>query len=601
VIPSGAQIVDLLSKHPIFGLLLPAIAKKIWRRLAHDVYVALNTYDVSELIEAGVPWDIAESIANEWKRYTREIAVTQWLHDVPLSGAARTRAYRIVPYLAHLDLSNPYHAHPLLPWKVIDARPDSGLPEYAQERLLSACESVFLVGGRLRSDSLDEKALLERITGRLNDAAAARLALASATKLKRLVELETPVGRRFVNRGIATIMGALALRLRNQSMCKVDTSGRGTTSCSLVIEETDLMSECVATAILFRKYPTGRHIVPCLSHTQDVADQQSLVGSLRESSADNFDGDHVIVHRAHALDLLTLNKLIHLFPTSKALILAGKSYGVHASHEHQPFRAIAQCGKFPVVRPSRPVKTDSPPRNGEFSDQIAFVAAAHSENSNLTCEIVSCENEIEELLAQYRIAIDSGNAVIISDDTDRIAELNTRLQNELIDELSEDEGEPDSVRIHGNAAATIHTPVTWVYRDLTCSRLPGVMGKLSDVVARPPYVLKGSYPVSTPASAEFPDDQRVQLSKADLADLQPAFALNLESASLGSWSTVVLDCQAGVNIDRNWLRSASSLASGRVVFVRSAFVSAAGAEDRSLVSPDPFFLSLLTMEARDGT
>ncbi|MEX3939855.1 hypothetical protein AB4Y44_09935 [Paraburkholderia sp. BR10937] len=597
VMPTGEQIVDLLSMHPRFGLLAPNVARKIWRKLADDLYVALELYDIVELIRAGVPVDIADSIALEWRRYKRELTVTDWLSAVSLSGAALQRVYRVIPHLTHLNLSNPYHAFPLIAWKEINSRPDSNRTEYASERMLTACESAFYFSGQLCCNSLDEGILFQRVSRRLEDRPAALAGIACAVESARLVELDTSSGRRYVNRGIAIIMESLALVLRIQNVRPTGEVSEGASVAPLLIVETDSVSEKVASETLFSQYPNGRHVVPTLIEWQSGVQQIPLTQLLQRSQGVESK-QIIVVHRAHALDLLTLNKLLHLVSEPNSIILAGRRTGRLASREHQPFQAITKCGRFPVIRLAPSGESNLPLSEAGPPDPTAFVAAVNLVRSKLPSEIVRCEDAIEELLAQSRVANDSGSVIIISSSASRIAELNTRLQNEMLDELSLGGREPDHVRVHNDMVASVGAPVTWVTRDLRYSRLPGITATLSDIAMRPTFVLKGACPVSTLATADFPCVGCLQLSKADLSDLEPAFALPLESASLGSWSTVILDCHPDSIGDLNWLMSSSSLAKNKVVFVRSPCAPASDVQDQGrLCSPDPFFISLLTMEA----
>ncbi|RQM47187.1 hypothetical protein EHZ19_16170 [Paraburkholderia bannensis] len=558
--PAGEEIVRLFSLHPTFGVLTPRAARNLWSQLSAEVYSALSGGDVATLIRAGLAPQLALSLPAKWKAYRREIAVIQWLTDIKLTGRDRQRSYRILEYLAAIDLTNPYHAFPLLSWSTVSKHADALKKNYVEQRYITACEAACFRDGAPSATSRSYASIVRSLKRRLGNEDVAQCALSLALRRKRLTVVKTASGDRYATTGVAIIMHKLVEAVRR---CMAAQSGPiSPTSHGLPAMLIDDWTHLAAFTLLTARHRSALHIVPFDQPAHYPEDTNVISFRRLFSRSDNrLRFEHAVVHRAESIDLFSLSKLLHHIPEHCTVTLVGRESATAMTDEHCPFQALIRSGHFSTE------KLHHPSASNAGAKLPTKALEEHASIQGATVEWVKSDGTIDELLAQYRVAAEAGSVVIVTNDSQKLANINILLQNELVDELRVTSRSNRSVRLDYNFSATCGTPVTWKRRNLSQSRWPGEIGRVIEIFTRPTLALHGEFhPVALLARGEF-SGRPEEMSAADLSELVAAFALSPWHAALGAWDTVIVDCSLSNTADFAWVSGAAHAANLKVIFV----------------------------------
>ncbi|MGF6871432.1 hypothetical protein [Paraburkholderia sp. MM5477-R1] len=563
--PSGIELVMLLGKHPSFAKIGMRGAKKLWRKFDAKLSDIFSHDDVQSLHSAGISASAAIAGIAAWHSYLDDIRITRALEPVALSGHERSTLPEVIAVFRGLRLTTPYDFHPAIHWSTIDNSVQSSKPPNEPRRLLSASDSVFTQGTHAILRAVQLKDYEHRLANKLRDPALVQTTIDSAVASGRISCLTYRRQRFVASDALTKVTHAFLSRLfaargsaqaRNDALTTVDTPRR--TAFSVCLIDHGGRTAAAARGRLHEVFADALHIAFSLTEPRPAL-QLSLQEMLAGPAQVHKSSHTVVVHDAHALDILTLNKLIHRLPIDTCLILAGAADMVSRPSRPAPFHALWYSGQFqrmtlgPIgssgggesLRPSSP-------REGLEIRKV---------------QLTGMKETLKEALALYRENACDGATVLIATNAAICHSLNVTLASERADELQFDNLPMSSTTLGRGGRAYAKCPVTWKQADIAKCRWPGESMSLHDVEQTPYVRVTNSIPEFVVAQVARANGDLVPLTASDAFELTLAYALELPAAALGTWQTVIVVCIEGTDCNAEVIRAASGVASHTVVLV----------------------------------
>lgn len=563
--PSGVELVMLLGKHPSFAKIGMRGAKKLWRKFDAKLSEIFDHEDVQSLHSAGISASAAIAGVAAWHSYLEAIRITRALEPVALSGHERANLPDVIAVLRGLRLATPYDFHPAILWSTIDNSAQSSTPPNELRRLLSASDSVFTQGSHAILRAVHLRDYEHRLANKLRDPALVQTTMDSAVasgtiscltyRRQRFVasDAQTKVTRAFLSR---LFVAKGSAQVSNDSLTTVDTPRRTDATACLI--DYGGRTAAAARIRLREAFADALHIA--FSHTESIPAPQLVLSEILAGPARvHKSSDTVVVHDAHALDILTLNKLIHRLPVDTCLVLAGAADMVSRPSRPAPYHALWYSGKFQRMTfgptgPSSSGQSRHPSCPGEGSE-IRKV------------QLTGTKDILNEALALYRENACDGTTVLIASNAAICHSLNVTLASERADELRFDNLPMNSTTLGRGGRAYAKCPVTWKRADVAKCRWPGESMSLHDVEQTPYVRVTNSIPEFVVAHVTRANGDLVPITASDAFELTLAYALELPAAALGTWQTVVVVCIEGTDCNAEMICAASGLASHAVVLV----------------------------------
>lgn len=563
--PSGVELVMLLGKHPSFAKIGMRGAKKLWKKFDAKLSEIFDHEDVQSLHSAGISASAAMAGIAAWHSYLDSLRITRALEPVALSEHERSTLPGVIAAFRGLRLANPYDFHPAIRWSTINnATQGSNLP-HEPRRLLSASDSALTQGNHAILRAVPLKDYEHRLANRLQDPALVKTAMNSAIASGRILCLTYRRQRFVASDALAKVTHAFLSRLfaakgspqvSKDALTTVDTPRR--TASSVCLIDCGRQTAAAERARLHEVFTDALHIA--LSGTASLPALQLSLQEMLAGPAQIHKASHsVVVHDAHALDILTLNKLVHRLPIDTCLIFAGAPDTVSRPSRPTPYHALWYSGMFQRMAVG-PTESSG---HGE-----AWRSSSHREGLEIRkVQLTGTKDTLNEALALYRENTCDGATVLIAANAAICHSLNVTLASERADELQVDKLPMNSATLGRGGRAYAKCPVTWKQADIAKCRWPGERMSLHDVEQTPYVRVTNSIPEFVVAQVARANGDIVPLTASDAFELTLAYALELPAAALGTWQTVIVVCIAGTDCNAEVIRAASGLASHTVVLV----------------------------------
>ncbi|WP_413657865.1 hypothetical protein [Paraburkholderia phenoliruptrix] len=563
--PNGVELVRLLGKHPSFAKIGMRGAKRLWKKFDAKLSEIFSHEDVQSLHSAGISASAAIAGIAAWHSYLDSIRITRALESVALSGHERSTLPDVIAVFRGLRLATPYDFHPAIHWSTIDNSVQSSNPPNEPHRLLSASDSVFTQGNHAILRAVPLKNYKHRLANKLRDPALVDATMDSAVASGRISCLTSQRQRFVASDALTKVTHAFLSRLFtakgstqvcNDALTPVDTIRRTDASACLI--DYGGHTAAAASGRLREAFADALHIA--FSRTGSLPAPQSVLSEVLARPTQVYKSSPtVVVHDAHALDILTLNKLIHRLPIDTRLILAGASDMVSRPSRPAPYHALWYSGRFQ--------RMTFGPTGPSGSDQSRHPSCPREGLEVRKVQLTGAKDILNEALALYRENVCDGTTVLIASNAAICHSLNVTLASEKADELRFDNLPMNSTTLGRGGRAYAKCPVTWKRADIAKCRWPGESMSLHDVEQTPYVRVTNSIPEFVVAQVARANGDVVPLTASDAFELTLAYALELPVAALGSWQTVVVVCSEGTDCNAELLRAASGLASQAVVLV----------------------------------
>lgn len=563
--PRGVELVMLLGKHPSFAKIGMRSAKKLWRKFDANLCEIFSHEDVQSLHSAGIGASAAIAAISAWHSYLDDIRITRALEPVTLSGRERSTLPDVIAVFRGLRLATPYEFHSAIHWSTIDNSVQSSNRPDESGRLVSASDSVFVLGSLaiLRAVPLNDYE--HRLANKLRDSTLVQTTTDLAIASGRISCLTYRRQRFVVSDALAKVTRAFLSRLFSASgsahMCDnaltiVDTPRK--TASSLCLVDRGGRTAAAARSMLHEVFADALHVA--FSGTAPLPVFQSSLQEMLSGPAQLHEACRtVVVHDAHTLDILTLNKLIHRLPVCTCLILAGADDMVSRPSRPAPYHALWYSGLFQrmTLGPSGSPAAEEPLSSSNPKGELKIRKV----------QLSGTKDTLNEALALYRENACDGTTVLISTNAAICHSLNSTLASERADELKFDKLPVNSTILGRGGKGYAKCPVTWKQTDIVKCRWPAESMSLHDVEQTPYVRVTNSIPEFVVAQVMRANGHVAPLTASDAFELTLAYALELPTAARGNWQTVIVVCIEGTECNAEVIRAASGLASHTVVLV----------------------------------
>ncbi|MEC5407089.1 hypothetical protein VOM14_16205 [Paraburkholderia sp. MPAMCS5] len=563
--PSGIELVSLLGKHPSFATIGVRAAKKLWKKFGARLPGIFDHEDVRSLDSAGLSAPAAIAGITAWHRYLDDLRIVRALEPLALSGHERSTLPDVIAVFRGLRLTTPYDFHPAIHWSTIDSSVKNSRPPHEPSRLVSASDAVFVLGRQAILRAIPLKEYERRLAINLRDPDLVQTARDSSVAAGRLLNLTYRRERFVASDALTKVTHAFLSRMfaskgvtqvHGDAFTTVDTPRQ--TAASVCLIDCGAHTDAAARAWLQEVLADALHVgfsdeEPHPARHQSL--QQMLAGPAQVREA----GNTVVVHSAHALDILTLNKLIHRLPVDTSLILAGTLNVVTRPNRPAPYHALWYSGLFQRIT----LRSTGSPEASELP-----ISSIHRDGLEIRkVQVSGMKDTLSEALALYRENACDGTTVLISANGGICHLLNVKLSSERVDELEYDKLPVNSTALGRSGRAYDKCPVTWKQADIAKCRWPGESMTLHDVEQTPYIRVTNSIPEFVVAQVTRANGDVAPLTASDAFELTLAYALELPTAALGTWQTVIVVCIDSSNCNAELIRAASGLASRTVVLV----------------------------------
>ncbi|MHB9839675.1 hypothetical protein Q8F57_033180 [Paraburkholderia terrae] len=564
--PEGVELTMLMGKHPAFAGIGMRRAAKLWKKFESRLYDILENEEVISLHSAGIAASAALAAVSAWHTYIEDLRIGTALETLPLSGHQRSNLSAVIALFRGMRLASVYDFHPAIQWSTVDSAIGGTESREDPLRLLTACDSVLVRGGEAILRALASDEFERQLAVKFRDETLVEPAISSALLSGRLSTLTFRQERYYHSDGLGKITHAFLSRLLNINGPKNDSidgvvrfGSHVSTVASVGLIDYGDLSNTAASDRLHEVFADALHVG--FSYIGGFPGVHLTVSELLllPAGSKEFSVSRVVVHTAHALDILCLNKLIRRLPDDAALILAGSDDVVHKPTRPAPFHALWHSARFDRMG------LDAHTRSAD----VASAGSRCTLRNGPTIRQIQVEGEkatLEEALGQYRESVCGGSTVLIGSNA-ACHVLNVALALEKSHELGFDNLSPATVTLGRGGEACAQCPVTWKQADITKRRWPGESMHLHAVEC-PPYIqVTNTIPEQVVAHLLRASGEVTPVTARDAFELTLAYALELSTAALATWQTVIIVCTRDKGCTAEWLRAASGLASQTVVLV----------------------------------
>ncbi|MCP3022773.1 hypothetical protein [Cupriavidus basilensis] len=563
--PRKDEIVLLLGRHPGFTEIGTYWAKKIWEQCKEDFYRILDAGDACSLCELGMPAKMALATISEWHEYLEKIILCNELTCMRLSLKLRSQLSDYIPLLLHTEFRSIYDYFPVIPWSYIDSHWESTSAGTDDDRLVTACDAVFVMGTQAILHAIDERDFLRRLSIRLHGNSQKEIAFSKAVAKGNIICIYSGRNRLVHTDALRKITTAFLSKLRNfvgagmteNNALRVVSVASSSANSAVSLVSCSGWGLTASLKRLVEAFPGALHIAAASASHQNVI--VSIAWALDGDYLTSVDINRtVFIHGTQCLDLLTVNKLIQRLPVQSNLILVGSSDVMHQPSRPSPFHALWQAeGSFDrleIAATSCLIQMSSP------------LLMLHGVNARVI-STANLSTMFEKALASYREAACEGSALIVASSLIFCHRMNTELAQEQLEDLKILRRDTRGIRLPRDGHATANCPVTWRQINLTKRRLTGEAMRITAVNSPASERIRGAITELLVGTVQREDGSTIALSAADASDLTLAYALTVPVAAHGRWDTVIVLCAGGESCNRDWVRAAASLASKNVILV----------------------------------
>jgi hypothetical protein len=564
--PEGDEIVDLLVYHPMLRQLQWRDARKLWRKLRATLYDALNHWDENNELATYLPGLTVSKILGAWHRYAAYVEFHGFAEEVGISADTKDHIWSMYGEDSSTALRTyPYRLAQFMPWSEAEAI-GAKLEASDSHRNVAAVHCALEFARRYGRYWLAVPELMANVTAYLGSVVEADDALqdALATGVCEQIELggTSAISGRTLAKMYRRVLGEF-----DQAEQQLSVEERAVVLNGITIDsELELVNtirkthRCVVSlphlamsALLGMNTHDVLHIVPTVQALQNCSSSRQRSVGFAEvlrglphmviGTADTV----VLVHAVHALDLVSLNKLVNAIPSSLAIcaigdvdmqVAAGREGIFSALHERQ-HRRIRLSDRFPALEAV-----------------IQRRAAQLSWLRNGFGETDSCPDGVQEASADNMLplarkallkAASLGSSIVVTE-TDLFADnLNRALYAEAQDVRDYLKQDLSSIELKNGQRAGLGDPIVYNGQDLTRSLLRGAYGTLNHIYTQHlPVMLHDGTTAIFVAEATFDTAGKVTLTQDDLTVISLGFAIPFATPVFGRFDESVCTVEEGV-------------------------------------------------------
>jgi hypothetical protein len=568
-LPDGDEIVDLLTKHPMLRILDARQARKLWRKLRGALQQALANWDSDCLIGTVLPPNLVSQLLGAWHRYVAYVEFIERAtqHAIPhyvqesffcaygtdSLEALQTKPYRLAQFMKwealeavskqlELSSSRPSERHVAAILRVLEAARLQGHCWISEASLVSSLGAVLtptITAHAVISDALEAGACeyiclgnTIFICGRTH-----------ANMYHRLVAAFEDAHRQYHSSATSLVQTDLSIDslhdlvniTRARRRCIVRTPSSATCEIS-----GQMMSGVI------HVFPTDSAVAKA-GHTR--VDVLTVADILRgrpthlTSTADTT----VIIHEAHILDLVCLNKLTAMLPESWSWCLLGDDSACEIFDNMAVFRTLLRLQPN-QIRLSPSFKKLGPIL-ARHRQLVSFCDAMLSPSFAWPATVmkVSGENILGAIRATFLRAASKASAIVVCETAELAVRINGMLAAEALATREYLKQKTTTLQLPNGQRVGVGDPIIYLATDLARALLQGARGEILEIYEHPKYVMQhnGETKVFV-ADAKFETSTSTSLTETDLSYLDLAFAIAHHTRSYGKFDEAVCVIEHGL-------------------------------------------------------
>ena len=602
IIPKGRSALDFVTRFPLFAGLIPKKSAHVIASKDIDLNALLTEGDPLKLLEYGVSEKNILSLTLYWKKYCLRCGVYSFFNDHSIPTHLTDS---IIKFWGEKSISilknDPYALCSFLPWTEIDdiGKNRFNVKENASERLIGVVKSLLgrLIKHGQTTFSLGYiKRLLRRVLILPTIVEEAILVSIANCEIEVIV---IGVDSYVILYGIAKIERNLVKAMKCSSVNTPQLSSRRLAASSSsgprvgqvalrAFSAQDVFQHIVAThrCFLICSYWAFiscfkmascmefnvTHVAPTISYanmlrSQGLREVITYFDLLRNAQnlMDNFHYCITFIHNAHAVDTLTLNKLLLSVPITFPICLVGQLYQTPISGVGSPFRDFVTAPN--LARPGVALSElagsglnvyglNDKPIDFNYEKEACF---AFPDVSFLSVD--GAESAFLKVLSLYREKAEAHDTLICTATQKMASSLNDKLHHEQV-ELRKFEGHaPLFLSLRGNENGTVGDKVVFYGCDYSRGLISGIQGIIKEIFSpiRLSISESGQY-ISRLGILAFDTVGDIEITGEDQVKIALGYAAPLHRLFLSKWQEVIVIIENTQLVSRDWISLASSLA-----------------------------------------
>jgi len=617
VVPIGDEIVDLLGRHVAFAGLGMRRIVRLWHVMQDNLFDALNRAEIHALVRHSIPRTLALELLRAWQIYCHRCTLQALFHKhgIPMQVVPETFRFWGTDAVQAVE-ANPYLLTPFLSWAEID---NIGLTCFrvafdAEIRLLGAVKSITLQQVRRGHSALYLASFKQLLRERLGSIELADKALVLSTSLGQLITVNSRFGQIVQAAGIASIEKKISKRISGDAAAPIPNLDTIPISTVEFMERSTVSFDWNRGPWVYQFLSVIKRERQCLVLSpywlvpriiNEITDDAiSILHVVATSSFRNYlkevnpgkvfflrellaaseahlalgSADIVFIHGAHALDTLTLNKVLLAIPETVALCLLGDpccpfAIGVGAPFTYlsssQHVREISQEGIFHShILSGATESTASNSNKGSSESEPKSSERCPVQSRRISTESMS--ESIECALACYREASEQSDAIILTGTQKWANAINDALHQEQVELRKHRKLDIPRLPVRSRLNATIGDKVVFFSRDYSRALLPGDRGIIIDIYEHPKreFSNNGDYRVVV-GVADFGVAGQVELTDADLEFLSLGYAIPATRTFPSKWENCIVLVEDSRVVDALWLEWVHSLTAKEITLVET--------------------------------